>query len=319
MAAASGAGAGPRPRGRVRRLCSHASGDRARGPAVRTSGRGRAASHEWGRLDEALPGGRAARVGDRGRGAGPVRLRAGAEDSGACCRARRHARPGGCPGPGGCFGPRGRRRRTAAAGDSVARRRRSRGPRRPRLGKEHAAGCAAGDEPCLRLARAAGREPHPASTGPGSTPARSRAPWTGQRLRSQTTPICSHPRPTAALASLNSLGWRVILTAGFGPGFGQRVDLAAIARSQGRAVLIRPRGLMDGEPFGVRFEPEHSPPPGRAVVISDGRATPVQLAALRPAVRPELLRADGGPDHISPGRHAARDGPLQGGRGSGCP
>jgi len=127
------------------------------------------------------------------------------------------------------------------------------------------------------------------------------------------------PEANRALASLNSLGWRVILTAGFGPGFGQRVDLAAIARGQGRAVLIRPRGLMDGEPFGIRFEPEPSPPPGRAVVISDGRATPVQLAALRPAVRPELLRADGGPDHISPGRHAARDGPLQGGRGSGCP
>ena len=81
------------------------------------------------------------------------------------------------------------------------------------------------------------------------------------------------------LASLNSLGWSVVFTAGFGPVFGQRVVLAAAARSQGRAVLIRPRGLMDGEPFGVRFEPEHSPPPGRAVVISDGRATPVQLAA----------------------------------------
>ncbi|CAH0327759.1 hypothetical protein SRABI128_06434 [Microbacterium sp. Bi128] len=103
------------------------------------------------------------------------------------------------------------------------------------------------------------------------------------------------PEANRALASLNSLGWRVILTAGFGPGFGQRVDLAAIARGQGRAVLIRPRGLMDSEPFGVRFEPEHSPPPGRAVVISDGRATPVQLAALRPAGRAALLRAAGAP------------------------
>ncbi len=88
------------------------------------------------------------------------------------------------------------------------------------------------------------------------------------------------------LASLNILGWSVVFAAGFGPVFGQRVVLAAAARSQGRAVLIRPRGLMDAEPFGVRFEPEHSPPPGRAVVISDGRATPVQLAADLPAGGP---------------------------------
>ncbi|SDL89247.1 DNA segregation ATPase FtsK/SpoIIIE, S-DNA-T family [Arthrobacter sp. ov407] len=116
----------------------------------------------------------------------------------------------------------------------------------------------------------------------------------------------------SALADLNTLGWRVILTAGFGLAFGQRVDLAATARSQGRAVLIRPRGLMDGEPFGVRFETENSPPPGRAVVISDGRATPVQLAAPSSPVQRS-------PAQLSPGQHAARDGPLQGGRGSGCP
>lgn len=136
----------------------------------------------------------------------------------------------------------------------------------------------------------------------------------------------------SALAALNSLGWRVILTAGFGPGFGQRVDLAAVARSQGRAVLIRPRGLLDGEPFGVRIEPEHSPPPGRAVVISDGQATPVQLAApcspvqLGAALPLAPIRPAGGPDRVSPGQvrlspgqHAARDGPLQGGRGPCCP
>jgi S-DNA-T family DNA segregation ATPase FtsK/SpoIIIE len=130
----------------------------------------------------------------------------------------------------------------------------------------------------------------------------------------------------SALAALSSLGWRVILTAGFGPAFAQRVDLAAIARSQGRAVLSRPRGLMDGEPFGVRFEMEPCPPPGRAVVISDGRATPVQLAAPPcsqvqpgPAVQPAPVRPVGGPGRVSPGQYAARDGPLQGGRGSGCP
>jgi S-DNA-T family DNA segregation ATPase FtsK/SpoIIIE len=82
---------------------------------------------------------------------------------------------------------------------------------------------------------------------------------------------------------------------------------------------------MDGEPFGVRFETEHSPPPGRAVVISEGRATPVQLAApcspvqRGPAAQPAPVRPAGGQVRISPGQHAARDGPLQGGRGSGCP
>jgi S-DNA-T family DNA segregation ATPase FtsK/SpoIIIE len=85
----------------------------------------------------------------------------------------------------------------------------------------------------------------------------------------------------SSLAVLNSLGWRVIVAAGFGPAFGERVALASTARSQGRAVLIRPRGLLDGELFGVRFEPEQNPPAGRAVVLFDGRATPVQLAALQ--------------------------------------
>ncbi|AXJ11981.1 hypothetical protein CFN17_18955 [Arthrobacter sp. PM3] len=89
------------------------------------------------------------------------------------------------------------------------------------------------------------------------------------------------PEANSSLAALNSLGWRVIVTADFGPAFGHRVTLAAAARSQGRAVLIRPRGFMDAEAFGVRFEPEQNPPPGRAVAISDGRATPVQLATHR--------------------------------------
>jgi S-DNA-T family DNA segregation ATPase FtsK/SpoIIIE len=91
------------------------------------------------------------------------------------------------------------------------------------------------------------------------------------------------PEVNGSLAALNALGWTVIFAAGFGPAFGQRVVLGTAARSQGRAVLIRPRSLMDGEPFGVRLEPEHSPPPGRAVVIADGRAMTVQLAAIRPA------------------------------------
>ncbi|HSN36279.1 MAG TPA: FtsK/SpoIIIE domain-containing protein [Arthrobacter sp.] len=86
------------------------------------------------------------------------------------------------------------------------------------------------------------------------------------------------PETNARLLLLNNLGWRVVLTAGFGPGIRQRVPVAQNGVSQGRGVLIGPRGLMDGELFGVRFELEPNPPPGRAVVISDGRARAVQLA-----------------------------------------
>jgi S-DNA-T family DNA segregation ATPase FtsK/SpoIIIE len=81
------------------------------------------------------------------------------------------------------------------------------------------------------------------------------------------------------LHELNGLGWTVIMTAGFGPALQQRVPLALGARSLGKGILVCPRSLTDGDLFGVRFEPEHGPPPGRAVVISDGRAAAVQLAS----------------------------------------
>jgi S-DNA-T family DNA segregation ATPase FtsK/SpoIIIE len=80
------------------------------------------------------------------------------------------------------------------------------------------------------------------------------------------------------LLGLNSLGWRVVLTAGFSPALQQRVPLAQCARRQGTGILICPRSLLDGDLFGVRFELEASPPPGRAVLISDGQALAVQLA-----------------------------------------
>ncbi|AOT05166.1 FtsK/SpoIIIE domain-containing protein [Arthrobacter sp. U41] len=98
------------------------------------------------------------------------------------------------------------------------------------------------------------------------------------------------PEANGRLLLLNNLGWRVVLTAGFGPGIRQRVPLVQHAVDQGRAVLIAPRGLMDGEHFGVRFELEPSPPPGRAVLISDGRARAVQLA-----VDPAAGRSGSGP------------------------
>lgn len=80
------------------------------------------------------------------------------------------------------------------------------------------------------------------------------------------------------LLELYNLGWTVILTAGFGPALLQRVPLAIHARKHGQGVLIGPRSLPDGDLFGVRFDIDHSPPPGRAVVIVDGRASAAQLA-----------------------------------------
>ncbi|MFC8410534.1 FtsK/SpoIIIE domain-containing protein [Arthrobacter sp. NPDC057259] len=87
----------------------------------------------------------------------------------------------------------------------------------------------------------------------------------------------------AALRDLNARGWRVIFTAGFGPLLQQRVPLAMQARVFGKGVLLRPRSLMDGDLFGVRFDPEPHQPAGRAVLIGDGTATWVQLAVPEPS------------------------------------
>ncbi|MEV8039077.1 FtsK/SpoIIIE domain-containing protein [Arthrobacter sp. NPDC080082] len=86
-----------------------------------------------------------------------------------------------------------------------------------------------------------------------------------------------------ALRDLNGRGWRVIFTAGYGPLVQQRVPLAMQARLYGKGVLLRPRSLMDGDLFGVRFDPESHQPAGRAVLIGDGTATWVQLAVPEPS------------------------------------
>lgn len=91
------------------------------------------------------------------------------------------------------------------------------------------------------------------------------------------------------LLELNALGRTVIMAAGFGPGLVQRVPLALAARNCGSAILIAPRSPMDGDLFGLRYELEPNPPPGRAVLLADGRAMAVQLAASRP----ESLSAGG--------------------------
>ncbi|CAN7418672.1 FtsK/SpoIIIE domain-containing protein [Arthrobacter sp. LjRoot78] len=87
------------------------------------------------------------------------------------------------------------------------------------------------------------------------------------------------PESHRHLEALHGFGLRVILTAGFSPSLSQRVPLAARARGQGAGILIAPRHINDGDFFGIRFEVEANPPAGRAVIIAEGRAVPVQLAA----------------------------------------
>jgi S-DNA-T family DNA segregation ATPase FtsK/SpoIIIE len=87
-------------------------------------------------------------------------------------------------------------------------------------------------------------------------------------------PAASHQH----LADLNGRGWAVIFSAAFSQSLVQRVPLALGARSGGKGILIAPRSPMDGDIFGLRVEPDPHPPPGRALLVADGTAMPVQLA-----------------------------------------
>jgi S-DNA-T family DNA segregation ATPase FtsK/SpoIIIE len=87
------------------------------------------------------------------------------------------------------------------------------------------------------------------------------------------------PEANRCLMDLHGLGWTAIMTAAFSPSLISRAPLAAAARGHGTGILIAPRTVMDGDFFGIRFEVEANPPPGRAVLISGGQAAPVQLAA----------------------------------------
>ncbi|TLM85643.1 FHA domain-containing protein [Pseudarthrobacter sp. NamE2] len=84
------------------------------------------------------------------------------------------------------------------------------------------------------------------------------------------------PTTLRDLGELQELGMAVILTAAFSPLLLQRVPLMMRARASGTGILLCPRTVSDGDVFGVRFEVEPSPPPGRAVHITGGRATAIQ-------------------------------------------
>ncbi|APX03342.1 hypothetical protein BWQ92_17915 [Arthrobacter sp. QXT-31] len=103
--------------------------------------------------------------------------------------------------------------------------------------------------------------------------------------------------PAAAhqhLADLNSRGWAIVFSAAFSQSLMQRVPLALAARSGGKGVLIAPRSPLDGDIFGLRIEPDSHPPPGRALLVADGTALPVQLALAEDGAKMPSRRPDEG-------------------------
>jgi S-DNA-T family DNA segregation ATPase FtsK/SpoIIIE len=88
------------------------------------------------------------------------------------------------------------------------------------------------------------------------------------------------PDINRSLLDLNELGLTIVLTTAFSHGLMQRIPLMVQGRRHGAGILISPRSILDGDFFGVRFEVEAHPGPGRALVISEGKASPVQLAVV---------------------------------------
>lgn len=86
------------------------------------------------------------------------------------------------------------------------------------------------------------------------------------------------PSAVRHLDQLSALGHCLVLTAGYSPMLLQRIPLIMNARASGVGLLLGPHSVADGDLFGIRFEVEAAPPPGRAVLISGGRASPLQIA-----------------------------------------
>lgn len=82
------------------------------------------------------------------------------------------------------------------------------------------------------------------------------------------------------ILDLNARGLSVVVTAGYSSSLMQRVPVAMAARNNGAGLLVAPRTLADGEVFGTRFDVEPAPPAGRSVLITQGRAFPLQLPFL---------------------------------------
>ncbi|MBT2566543.1 FHA domain-containing protein [Arthrobacter sp. ISL-85] len=97
------------------------------------------------------------------------------------------------------------------------------------------------------------------------------------------------PSALRDLGELHALGHSLVITAVYSPMLLQRVPLIMAARASGLGLLLGPRSVADGDPFGIRFDVESNPPPGRAVLISGGRSVPLQVAWAGAEGRPAAI------------------------------
>ncbi|BAS17216.1 hypothetical protein AHiyo8_55190 [Arthrobacter sp. Hiyo8] len=80
------------------------------------------------------------------------------------------------------------------------------------------------------------------------------------------------------LAELPGMGFSVVATAG-SPALMQRTPLASLAGNHGTGLLLGNAPPAAADFFGVRIAAEQAPPPGRAVLIENGRTRSLQIAA----------------------------------------
>ncbi|WP_258802659.1 FtsK/SpoIIIE domain-containing protein [Pseudarthrobacter sp. NS4] len=85
------------------------------------------------------------------------------------------------------------------------------------------------------------------------------------------------PAAMHSLSELQALGQPIVLAAGYSPLLLQRIPLVMSSRAAATGLLLSPRSVSDGDVFGVRFEVEPVPTPGRGVLITGGRSCPIQV------------------------------------------
>ena len=89
------------------------------------------------------------------------------------------------------------------------------------------------------------------------------------------------PAAQNALERIRAAGTLVVATASVSVDALARIPLALIGRNSGTGLVLRPAHAQDGDFFGRRLDTDGRTPPGRAVLLANGKLEWLQLADLR--------------------------------------